>query len=196
MSNRIHLKLTLSPWRCVWLLLLACFAPTAALAADDALSVQSAFVSHAGGVYSLNAHLRYPVDDEIRAALRDGVSLSFDMEAVVSRERRYWFNAEIAAVTLRRELSWQALTDRFVVNDPASKEQQSFASLDAALESLSRVEDWPIMVESQIRDAGEFRVSVRASLRRGRLTDAMRVLMFWTNDWHRESEWYTWSLPR
>jgi hypothetical protein len=23
---------------------------------------------------------------------------------------------------------------------------------------------------------------------------ALRVLMFWTDDWHRVSEWYTWPL--
>jgi hypothetical protein len=37
---------------------------------------------------------------------------------------------------------------------------------------------------------------VRASVRRGRLTDALRALMFWSDDWQRESEWYSWSLPR
>jgi hypothetical protein len=25
---------------------------------------------------------------------------------------------------------------------------------------------------------------------------ALRVLMFWTDDWHRVSEWYTWPLLR
>jgi hypothetical protein len=170
--------------------------PAAADALDGTLEVQSAFVSHADGIYQLNAHVRYPVNENIRAALRDGVSLSFDLDAVVSRERRFWFNAEIASVTLRRELIWQALTERFVVRDAAGREQQSFASLEAALESLGRVEAWPIMVDSQIRDPAEFRVSVRAGMRRGRLTDTLRVVLFWTNDWHRESEWYSWSLPR
>jgi hypothetical protein len=170
--------------------------PAAADALDGTLEVQSAFVSHADGIYQLNAHVRYPVNEDIRAALRDGVSLSFDLDATVSRERRFWFNAELAAVTLRRELIWQALTERFVIRDAAGREQQNFASLEAALESLGRVEAWPIMVDSQIREPGEFRVSVRAGMRRGRLTDTLRVVLFWTNDWHRESEWYSWSLPR
>jgi hypothetical protein len=176
------------------LLLLPLLARADAL--DGTLEVQSAFVSHVSGIYQLNAHIRYPLNDDIRNALRDGVSLSFDLDAVVSRERRYWFNAEIAAVTLRRELAWQALTERYVVRDSTGREQQSFATLDDALENLGHVEGWPIMVDSQIRDAGEFRVSVRAGMRRGRLTDTLRVILFWTNDWHRESEWYSWSLPR
>jgi hypothetical protein len=165
-------------------------------ALDGTLEVQSAFVSHVSGIYQLNAHVRYPINDEIRNALREGVSLSFDLDAVVLRERRYWFNADITAVTLRRELAWQALTERYVVRDSTGREQQSFATLDDALEDLGHVEGWPIMVDSQIRDAGEYRVSVRAGMRRGKLTDTLRVILFWTNDWHRESEWYSWSLPR
>jgi hypothetical protein len=23
---------------------------------------------------------------------------------------------------------------------------------------------------------------------------SLRVVMFWVNDWHRESDWYTWTL--
>lgn len=184
-----------------WLLLAllalgAARTPVRADALDGTLEVQSAFVSKVANVYQLNAHVSYPLNEDIRAALRDGVSLSFDLEAVVSRERRFWFNAEIAGVKLRRELAWQALTERFVVRDPSGREQQSFATLDAALENLGHVEGWPIMVESQIKEPGEFRVSLRAGVRRGRLTDTLRVILFWTNDWHRESEWYSWSLPR
>lgn len=165
-------------------------------ASDPALEVRSAFVSHVAGVYQLNAHVRYPINDDIRSALRDGVSLNFDLDAVVSRQRRYWFNADIASVTLRRELAWQALTERYVVRDSSGRDQQSFANLEDALENLGHVEGWPIMVDSQIKDPGEYRVSVRAGMRRGKLTDALRVILFWTNDWHQESEWYSWSLPR
>ena len=177
----------------LWALLPVC---ALADALDGTLEVQSAFVSRADNVYQLNAHIRYPLNDEIRSALRDGISLSFDLDATVTRERRFWFNAEIAAVTLRRELAWQALTERYVVRDSAGRDQQSFATLEDALEHLGRVEAWPIMVDSQIKDSGEFRVNVRAGMRRGRLTDTLRVILFWTNDWHRESEWYSWSLPR
>jgi hypothetical protein len=43
--------------------------------------------------------------------------------------------------------------------------------------------------------AGNYRISVRAGVRRGRLPASLRALMFWTDDWRRVSEWYTWSLP-
>jgi hypothetical protein len=36
---------------------------------------------------------------------------------------------------------------------------------------------------------------VRAGVRRGHLPASLRAILFWTNDWARVSEWYTWVLP-
>ncbi len=178
-------------------LLLVVFAAPAvrADALDGALEVQSAFVNQEAGVYQLHARVLYPVNDQLREALRDGVSLSFDLDVSVQRQRRYWVDAEIVALTLRRELTYHTVSDRYLVRDERSGEQSSYPTLEAALEALGTIEDWPILVASQVR-GGEHTVSVRAGVRRGRLTDALRVLLFWTDDWHRESEWYSWSLPR
>ena len=53
----------------------------------------------------------------IRDALRDGVTLTFDLDARVDRDRRFWFNASIVDLTLRRELTYHAVSDRYVVRD-------------------------------------------------------------------------------
>jgi hypothetical protein len=176
--------------------LAAAAAPVRADALDGVLEVQSAFVSVNAGVYQLFARVKYPASAETGAALLDGVSLSYDLEVQIARERRYWFNAEVTAITLRRELSYHTVSARYLVKDASSGEQASFPTLEAALDYIGTVDAWPILVAPQVRGEGDYEVSVRASVRRGRLTDALRVLLFWTDDWHRESEWYSWSLPR
>ena len=161
---------------------------------DGVLEVRSAYVNVDGGVFLLHARVEYPVNPAMRAALRDGITLTFDLDTRVERQRRYWFNAEIVALTLRRELAYHTVTERYVVRDVRSGDQQSFATLEEALQQLGTVDGWPILVEPQL-DGGEYRVGVRAGVRRGRLPASLRILMFWTNDWLRESEWYSWSLP-
>jgi hypothetical protein len=165
-------------------------------ALDGTLGVESAFVSVEDGVYLLQARVTYPVNDQIRAALRDGVSLTFELEAVVERERRFWADARIAEVRLERELVYHTVSDRYVVRGARGRDIDSYPSLDAALAALGNVDRWPILVASQVGADAEHVVKVRAGVRRGRLTDALSVLLFWTDDWHRETEWYTWSLPR
>ena len=163
-------------------------------ALDGVLEVHSAYVNVDRGVFLLHARVEYPVSPAIRTALRDGVTLTFDLDARVDRERHLWFNSNIVDVTLRRELSYHGVTDRYVVRDVRSGDQTNFATLEDALDFLGKVNDWPILVEPQL-DEGNYSISVRAGVRRGSLPASLRALLFWTNDWARESEWYTWSLP-
>jgi len=163
-------------------------------ALDGILEVRSAYVNINKGVFLLHARIEYPVSETIRSALKDGVTLSFDLDARVDRERRFWFDANIVDLTLRRELSYHAVSDRYVVRDTRSRDQQSFATLDEALDYLGKIDAWPILVEPQL-DGGSYTISVRAGMRRGHLPASLRAILFWTDDWARVSEWYTWSLP-
>ncbi len=176
------------------LALVATPARARAEALDGVLAVRSAYVNIDHGVFLLHARVDYPEGLAIRNALRDGITLAFDLEVRIERERRLWFNANIVEVTLHRELSYHAVSDRYVVRDVRSGDQDTFATLDEALGSIGRVDGWPILVEPQL-DGGNYTISVRAGVRRGQLPASLRALMFWTDDWARQSEWDTWSLP-
>ena len=161
---------------------------------DGDFQIRSAFVVVDQGVLQLNAHVQYPLSERIRTALRDGVTLAFDLEVMISHRRRLWFNATVLYTTLRRELTYNALSDRYVSRKENGEEQESFPTLEDALDRLGRLDDLPILVESQLPGPGPWQVAVRAGMRRGRMPDALRGLVFWSNDWHRVSDWYTWML--
>src|SRR5687768_8884296 len=165
---------------------------------DGVLEVRSAYVNIEQGVFQLFARVAYPVNDDIRAALKDGLMLSFDLDVVVSRERRFWVDETVAEYTLRRELLYHAVSDRYVTRDlsPDRSDQHSYATLEEALEALGTVDAWPFLLSPQLSVNRDYRVSLRAGVRRGRLPDSLRVLLFWTDDWHRESAWFSWSLQR
>lgn len=176
------------------LFMLAVAGAVCADALDGVLEVHSAYVNIDHGVFLLYARVEYPVSPSIRDALRDGITLTFDLQARVDRDRRFWFNANIVDLTLRRELTYHAVSDRYVVRDAKSGDQDTFATVEDALDFIGRVTAWPILVEPQL-DGGNYTISVRAGVRRGRLPSSLRVLLFFTDDWARQSEWYTWSLP-
>jgi hypothetical protein len=178
-------------------LLVALAAPRGARSAGPLagdFQIRAAFVVVDHGVLQLSAHIEYPINDRIRSALRDGVTLAFDLEVSISRHRRLWLDATVLETTLRRELTYHAVTDRYVLRDEARVEQESFPTLEAALDKLGRIEDLPILVESRLRGEAPWEVAVRAGVRRGRMPDALRALVFWTDDWHRTTDWYTWML--
>ena len=175
-------------------LLLAAWSLSFADALDGILEVRQAYVNIDKGVFLLHARVEYPVSEAIRSAIKDGVTLTFDLDARVDRERRFWFNANIVDLTLRRELTYHAVSDRYVVRDTRSRDQVSFPTLEEALDYLGKINAWPILVEPQL-DGGSYTISVRAGMRRGHLPASLRAILFWTDDWARVSEWYTWSLP-
>ncbi|MBS0580244.1 MAG: DUF4390 domain-containing protein [Proteobacteria bacterium] len=178
----------------LWLLALGTCGLARAAALDGVLEVRSAYVNIDKGVFLLHARVEYPESAAIRDALRDGITLTFDLDARVERDRHLWFSAAVVDLTLRRELTYHAVSDRYVVRDTKNGDQTTFATLDDALDFLGKVDAWPIVVEPQL-DNGNYTISVRAGVRRGNLPSAMRAILFWTDDWARVSEWYTWTLP-
>jgi len=165
-------------------------------ALDGELEIRSAYAVPSHGTVLLSAHVLYPQSEPISAALRDGVTLSFDLEVMVSRHRRLWFDADAVDLTRRRELSYHAISERFLLRDVEAKTQESFPTLAAALARLGQVEEWPIAVDAQLQGDTEWQIRLRAGVRRGHMPDALRALMFWTDGWHRTSDWYSWTLVR
>ena len=185
-------------WQCGLLLLgalwMAWTPPARADALDGALAVRSAYVDLNHGVIELNAQVTYPLNPTILKALQNGVTLSFDVEARIDEVRHFWFNATVIDVTLHRKLAYHVVTRRFVVRNVQTGAEHTFPTVKQALHYLEQVHDWPILVESQLQ-GGPYMISVRAGVRRGQLPASLRALLFWTDDWQRESPWYTWALP-
>jgi hypothetical protein len=181
-----------------WLALLLCLlVPLGAVRAqgplDGTFQIDAAYIVLDHDVLELNARVHYPDNERIRNALQDGITLAFDVEVDMARPRRFWFNATVLDTTLRRELTYHAVTGRYVLRNEASVQQQSFATFNEALEELGHIDDFPILVQSQL-GPGPWQVAVRAGVRRGRMPAALRAMMFWSDDWHRLSGWYTWML--
>jgi hypothetical protein len=163
---------------------------------DGELEIRSAYAVPSHGVIMLSARVAYPGSDLLSASLKDGVTLSFDLECIVTRHRRFWFDAEAVDLVRHRELTYHVVTDRYLLRDVDTGAQESFPTLEAALASVGAVEEWPIVVDSQLHGDGQWQIALRAGVRRGHMPDALRALMFWSNAWHRTSDWYTWTLVR
>ena len=140
-------------------------------ALDGVLEVRSAYVNIDKGVFLLHARVEYPVNPAIRTALRDGVTLTFDLDTRVERERRLWFNASVVDLTLKRELMYHAVSDRYVVRDVKTGQQDNFPTLEDALTFLGRIDSWPILVEPQL-NGGNYLISVRADRKSTRLNSS------------------------
>jgi hypothetical protein len=166
-----------------------------ALAAPGALAqgpklqrfeVRSAYVE-------LKATLKFDLPEGARAAIREGAPLTLHLEIVVKRQRNYWLDETVATLDQHYELVYRALSERFLVRNLNSDEQASYATLDAALDALRVIKGLPMLDQALVVPKRRHEISIRGNLDVRTMPDALRFVLFWSDDWRQRSEWYTWS---
>jgi hypothetical protein len=183
-------------------LLLACALAAAALwtrplradGLDGRFEVRSADLQLKDGVYQLNLHLDLPVSDAVRRGLAEGVPLTIELDLDIERVRQLLPNSRVAELTQRYHLQYNAVSARYVLRNDNSGQQESLSTIDAAIEQLSEVRGLPVLDKALIMPGRRYEANVRAKVDYGSVPFSLRVVMFWVNDWHRESDWYTWTL--
>lgn len=155
--------------------------------------IRSAYVEDAEGVYLLNATLVFDLPEGAREAIRQGAPLTLDLDIVLHRSRRLWLDDNVASLEQHYELSYHALSERYLVRNVNSGQQSSFPTLDMALDSLRVIANLPILDESLVLPKSRHEVSLRAHLDVRTMPDALRFILFWSDNWSQSTEWYTWS---
>lgn len=165
----------------------------AAVAAAGRFEIRNAFAEPVAGVWHLNAILDLGLTDEASVALQEGIPLTLVLDIEITAERRFLMDASIAALTQRWQLSFDALSQRYVVTNLNSRAQSTHAALEEALEQLSEVRGLPLVDAALLQAGKRHEISLRASLEIGGLPDALKVLIFW-REWSVSTDWYTWSV--
>jgi hypothetical protein len=185
--------------RILWL---TCMALTAALGLpavhaeglEGRFEVRSADLELKDGVYHLNAHVDLPVSDDVRRGLAEGVPLSVELDIDIERVRQLLPNSRVAELIQRYHLQYNAVSARYILRNDNSGQQESLGTVDAAIEHLSDVRNLPVLDKALIAVDRRYEANLRARIDYGTVPFSVRLLMFWVNDWHRESDWYTWTL--
>jgi hypothetical protein len=187
------------PARLAWLKCAALAAalwmqPLLADGLEGRFEVRSADLQLKDGVYHLNAHMDLPVSDAVRRGLAEGVPLTLELDLDIERVRQLLPNSRVAELTQRYHLQYNAVSARYILRNDNSGQQASLSTIDAAIEQLSEVRGLPVLDKALITADRRYEASVRAKVDYGSVPFSLRVVMFWVNEWHRESDWYTWTL--
>ena len=158
--------------------------------------VRSASTQQVGGVHTLDARLQLVLSSEALEALSSGVPLTIELQLEVIRVRRFvWDDAE-AELALRYELEYRPLSQRYLVRNLNSGDQDSFATLYSALNNLGRVQGLPVIDDALLEYGKDYRIRLRAMLNTQQYPAPLRLLFFWRDEWQLQSEWFEWLLER
>lgn len=197
-SNAVSCRRVPQLLRCGVMLLL-CFLATSALSpvfAESTAVVRSASLAldAAQDVYELTAKVEITLPEEARKGIEAGLALRVVYEIALSRVRGYWPDATVAELEQTYELSYHALSQRYLVRNLNTGEQQDFGSLQAALEQLGDVRGLPVIDADLVRGDSQYEVYLRAVVDLSTTPAALQWLLFWTDDWSATSEWFIWPL--
>ncbi len=201
MSLQIALKKWLPARRTLFVMLLGVVLAGVGSAQDDLeregyFEVRSASTVAVGGVHTLDARLQLVLSSEALAALESGVKLTIEMQLQVIRVRRFLPDAVDAELATRYELEFRPLSQRYIVKNLNSGDQDSFATLYSALNSLGRVQGLPVIDDALLQPERDYRLRLRAMLNTQQYPASLRLLFFWRGQWQLQSEWFEWLLER
>ena len=188
-------------WLPTALVSLALFVASVSVAQDEAVregyfEVRSASTEVVGGVHTLDARLQLVLSNEALDALGSGVALTIELQVQVIRTRRLYLDAVDAELAVRYELEYRPLSQRYLVRNLNSGDQDSFATLYSALNNLGRVQGLPVIDDSLLAPDRPYRFRLRAMLNTQQYPAPLRLLLFWRSEWQLQSEWIEWPLER
>ena len=183
--------------RHLWLLfplLLVSAVATAQTDKPGVFEVRSAEALLDGGEYRLDARVQFILSGDALAALDNGLPLNFVTDIEVIESRRFWIDKTIEQGAVRYQLQYHALSQRYLIRNLDSGDQQSFATLYSALNNLGRIVDVPIIGAQRLRDGRRYRFRIRSTLDFEDFSGPLRYIFFWLDDWHLRSDWFAWTL--
>jgi hypothetical protein len=156
--------------------------------------VRGAQVTLDDEVYELDARIDLQIPDDARKAIEAGLTLGLHYEIELTRVRRYLPDPAVAYLEQRYQLSYHALSQRYLVRNLNSGEQQDFGTFAAAIDRLDSLNGLPILDKSLVEPGVEYEGRVRAVVDMSTAPAGLGWLLFWTDDWSATSEWYEWKL--
>jgi hypothetical protein len=158
----------------------------AAAAWADEIEVREAALRRVENGLALDADFAFELTPRLADVVSNGVPLYFRVDFELTRRRWYWFDHTAASSALQLRLSYHALSRQYrLASGPL---QQSFPTLEEALNVLKRVRNW-LVVEGHARLDADYEAAVRMRLDTALLPKPFQLSALTARDLHLESAW-------
>ena len=164
------------------------------LAAAENFVIKDVSIGLRDDTYRLNARIDYRLSDEVQEALSNGVPLTLQVELVVEKVWRSFWEPKAFSRTLRYQIRYHALTQLYRVVDMQTGEEQSFVTQDAALYALGEIDDMALIKHSELLPGETYQLRMRADLEIESLPLPLQPLAYVGRGWRLTSGWTQWPL--
>ena len=144
----------------------------------------------------LDADFAFDLSARLSDVVANGVPLYFRVDFELTRRRWYWFDETTASKRLQLRLSYHALSRQYRLSTGLL--QQSFATLDEALNVLRRIRNWLVVERTVTFDETDYEAAVRMRLDTALLPKPFQLSALTSRELQLESPWkrFTVHSPR
>jgi len=157
----------------------------------EVLSAQAKPLDH---VLRMDANIRLGLSEPVIEAVRSGVPQIITIEMRVKCQRDYLWDQELAALNLRYELSYHALSGRYIVTTLNTRSRASYATLGEALFNIGSIRDFPLVDVGLLPRKRHCYGEIRAALDIESLPTPIKLTAYTHSDWWLGSDWLTWPI--
>jgi hypothetical protein len=144
----------------------------------------------------LDADFNFELSPRLSDVVANGVPLYFRVDFELTRRRWYWFDESAASKRMQLRLSYHALSRQYRLSTGLL--QQSFATLDEALNVLKRIRNWLVVDRTVTFDEADYDAAVRMRLDPTLLPKPFQLSALTSRDLQLDSPWkrFTVRSPR
>jgi Domain of unknown function (DUF4390) len=136
---------------------------------------------------ALDVDFGFELTPRLAEVVANGVPLYFSVDFELTRRRWYWFDETAASQRLSLRLSYHALSRQYRLSTGLL--QQSFPTLEEALNVLQRVRNWLVVDRTVRLSDTDYEAAVRMRLDTALLPKPFQLSAMTGRDLHLESPW-------
>jgi hypothetical protein len=153
----------------------------------DEIEVREVVLRRVDDGYALDADFAFELTPRLAEVVANGVPLYFRVDFELTRRRWYWFDDTAVSSRLHLRLSYHALSRQYRLSTGAL--QQSFPTLEEALNVLTRVRNWLVVERSVRLSDADYEAGVRMRLDTALLPKPFQLSALTGRDLQLESPW-------
>src|SRR5256714_692366 len=153
----------------------------------DEIEVRDASLRAVEDGLVLDADFAFQLTPRLAEVVSNGVPLYFRVDFELTRRRWYWFDESAASKRLQLRLSYHPLSRQYRLSTGLL--QQSFATLDEALNVLKRIRNWLVVDRTVTFDEADYEAAVRMRLDPALLPKPFQLSALTSRDLQLDSPW-------
>jgi Domain of unknown function (DUF4390) len=114
----------------------------------------------------------------------------------VEERRDYVWNKTIVDKTARFRIQYHALLNMYRVKNESDATVNNFSTLQAALDLLSTLRDYPLVEQKLIQAQKHYVAKMKVHFERDALPLPLRPTAYLNPQWYLSSAWYVWPLKK